>query len=338
MKKQNSVTLYAIVLAVGISLLKTTPVLCASVLPFNAQDYFVTIPPDSLYTNTKGSDVTRLSIPIREEIFLLGCENMGFAGYFGIENWEIKNLGDGGVDVTGAPNGLLIHTIGESPDKENPRGEWQCKIVIPSEGYVYLDLEKIGGSIFSMEYAVNGKTPLPLYRSDKKINSHFTTLLHRNDVLEIRLSFDAGKSNTFLLKDFHFFTNTEKIKQKTALSCSFWDGIPVFSCNRSFISTPVMGIGNIILPENVITSKGRTTPKYTGYPLVDLDGLAYTEEDQFYLNNRVTPFVFKWEDVRSIVDGEDVILRKWTVKDQCKENVLVATQKIVVADSNITMK
>lgn len=328
MKKHTPIIDVVVMFVFIILIMKPSPVLSAKSM-FISTSNSTTNPSDSLISSQQ-SNVPFYSMPIREDVYLLGCQNIGFSGYFGIENWEIKKSGDGGVDVTGAPNGLLIQTVGKSPGKENPRDEWQCKIVIPSEGYLYLDLEKIGGSIFSMEYSVNGAQRQPLYRSDKKIQSQFTNLLHRNDVLEITLSFDGSKNNTFLLKDFNFFTNTEKIKQKTALFYTFTDGIPTFYCQKTFESTPILGIGNIILPANTSTSPEKTTPKYTGYPVVDTDGLAYTKEDQFRLDNRVTPFELKWSDKISTINDQTTIERKWVVKDQCKGNILMATQSILI--------
>ncbi len=335
MKKHTQIIANAIFYVFVFCTLKTTPVLHANNVSFNTQ-YFSTIPPDSLINNSKQSNNLFPTIPIREETYLLGCQNAGFSGYFGIENWDMKIKGDDGVDVTGAPNGLLIHTISRSPEIENPRDEWQCKIVIPSEGYVYLDLEKIGGSIFSMEYTINGSLPTPLYKSDEKISSKFTNLLHRNDVLEIKVSFDASKNNTFLLKDFNFFTNSEKIKQKTSLYYTFHAGIPVFHCQQSFDSNPILGLNEVILPNDISIDHQNTSPKYTGSPLIDLDGFIDSKEDQFKLDNRITPFRIKWQDEVTTVKNTKTILRTWMIEDQCKGNILTATQHIYLENSTTT--
>lgn len=332
MKKHTLIIAIAVIYVFNFGFIKTTSVLHAGDMRFNTQ-YFSTIPPDSLSITSDQSNALFPAIAIREEIYLLGCQNVGFSGYFGIENWELKNTGDDGVDVTGAPNGLLINTIGRSPSKENPRDEWQCNIVIPSEGYVYLDLEKIGGSIFSMEYSINGNPSIPLYKSDEIINSKFTNLLHRNDVLEIRLSFDPCKNNTFLLKDFHFFTNSEKIRKKTSLYYTFHAGIPVFQCKQTFASDPILGFEEVVLPEDISINDRNSSPKYTGYPLIDLDGFIESKDDQFQLDNRVAPFHVSWQDEVVTINHTETILRTWIIEDQCKGNILTSTQHIRLKNS-----
>ena len=49
------------------------------------------------------------STTYQDEYLDLGCTSNGFTGYFMTPNWQSSKIkGDGGVDVTGAPNSILV--------------------------------------------------------------------------------------------------------------------------------------------------------------------------------------------------------------------------------------
>ncbi|MDX1666295.1 MAG: hypothetical protein R3350_03655 [Saprospiraceae bacterium] len=84
-----------------------------------------------------------------EKYFSLKSRGSDFENYFQPANWQvIKKYGDGGVDVTGAPNTILVEGANTVKVEAAPRRLTVVKIVIPAEGYVAFDWSKVGGSTF----------------------------------------------------------------------------------------------------------------------------------------------------------------------------------------------
>ena len=68
-----------------------------------------------------------------DELIDFGCGEYGFEGYFAPDNWCVTTTnGDGGVDVTGAPNSVLVEGANSSLFNVTPRYITKFKIVIPA--------------------------------------------------------------------------------------------------------------------------------------------------------------------------------------------------------------
>ena len=97
-------------------------------------------------------------------IFHLDCRTEGLNGYFDPANWQVKQeiirKGDGGVDVTGAPDARLVEGADGALAFAAPGGTLHLQRIIPAKGFLALDLVKVGSSIsFSptIIISVNGK-------------------------------------------------------------------------------------------------------------------------------------------------------------------------------------
>jgi len=73
-------------------------------------------------------------------------------GSFNSTNWTITTNGAGGVDVTGAPDTVLVQGTNTSPFNMTPRYMMIFKIVISAERFISFDWNNYGGSIFKTNY------------------------------------------------------------------------------------------------------------------------------------------------------------------------------------------
>ena len=97
------------------------------------------------------------TLSYRERYDDLGCGASGFTGYFEPSRWMVSKIyGDGGVDVTGAPNALLVEGADNTLVSATPGGVTRIHILIPADGIVAFDWRSIGGSnLFSNSLQVS---------------------------------------------------------------------------------------------------------------------------------------------------------------------------------------
>lgn len=240
----------------------------------------------------------------------------GFAGYFDLSRWE-KRSGDGGVDVTGAPNCILVEGANIAKVTVAPQMVAILRIVIPAEGYAAFNWTNIGGSNLLLETAVNAK----LYPVKNK-GFYRTPLLHAGDTLTLR--FQSTEASEVQLSSFNFYTNAIGVTERR------WTAMDnlgkSFSFNQ-FITVERPPVANIIFPDNWDNPNATTVPNITGFPIVDEDGDVNTLQDQRVLDKNDCGFNVRWEDEVT----KNGITRHWVVEDVFNGNVVEHTQQIQAA-------
>lgn len=243
----------------------------------------------------------------------------GFAGYFDLSRWE-KRSGDGGVDVTGAPNGILVEGANIAKVIVAPQMVTILRIVIPAEGYVAFDWKNIGGSNLLLETLVNAKINLV-----RNKGFYRTPLLRIGDTLTLR--FQSSEVAEVQLSNFNFYTNAIGV---TARRWTATDQKNEFLFYQ-FITVVRPPVANIIFPDNWESPNTTTAPNATGFPIVDEDGDVNTLQDQRILDKNDCGFNLRWEDeVTKGVQGYG-ITRHWVVEDVYNGNVIEHKQQIQAA-------
>ncbi len=263
----------------------------------------------------------------------LGCQQEGWIDYFTPANWEVYKInGDGGVDVTGAPNALLVEGANKALIQIDPLSELQFQIVIPAEGYINFEWDNVGGSNLYLEVWVNGQL-----RSRKHAgpNPFFSPLLRTGDLLALRFIQEQEQAVEVAINRFRFITNSVGVKVKNwALNTdteqrTFRQMITFERANLANITFPANRSGQTLQKEE---EKQLLSPQKLGYPFIDQDGNPYTEEDQIFIDNSFYQLELSWEDeFQKTADGYQ-LLRHWTINDQCAGNYLQETQVINLYD------
>ncbi|GJM35070.1 MAG: hypothetical protein DHS20C18_40710 [Saprospiraceae bacterium] len=268
------------------------------------------------------------------QLYNLSCQQEGWTAYFAPANWTVHKInGDGGVDVTGAPNALLVEGANKALVQIDPLNELQLQIVIPAEGYINFEWGNVGGSNLFLEVWVNGQLRSRKYAGP---NPFFSPLLRTGDLVSLRFVEENYQPATASIRNFQFLTNTVGVLvRKWAIQIPKKSDL-VFS---QFITLEKAKLTNIIFPANqngsgLKNEKDETpiSPKKMGYPLIDWDGNPYTQEDQVPLDNNMYQLEMSWEDEFQKTDLGIELLRHWKINDHCAGNYVQETQIIKLYD------
>jgi hypothetical protein len=263
----------------------------------------VVLPP----ANLRDSIILRFE----DEYFALGCKHEGFTGYFAAGRWSAKMLnGDGGVDVTGAPNVVSVEGADSTRLKiTNPGSEdLALRIVLPADGYLFFKLVKVGGSNFPSPTT----TGFRLLVDDRPTEAHqlddgsvYSPALRRGE--DLTLILPAGASYqwselTYICEapgviERTYYTPTSEIKQ--------------------LISLEKASLTDIQLPQTTLGEQ---------WPYLDRDGDPMTTNDQFPLNPDNDQFSLDWEDKEALRQGEPWVMRQWHIVDLCGQNEMRVQQ------------
>ncbi|MCB9267690.1 MAG: hypothetical protein H6558_21915 [Lewinellaceae bacterium] len=282
------------------------------------------------------SDNANTSLAHKDQYFKLGCAVSGFTEYFAPSRWAAaKIIGDGGVDVTGAPNSILVEGANRASVIATPGSAASYRIAIPADGYISFDWVYIGGSNFLNQkfwIEVNGEhieSMAPGHTS----GSFFSSLLHPGDELSFNIDSD-GKGFSIQLSGFEFLSNAIGVIER------HWQAHSENGARSSFtqlISIKKPDFNQVIFPGNCdgiinprVESGASAEPQWTGFPVIDEDGSLATTDDQYPLSDDGCSFSVKWEDEALYDNGECIIFRHWTVSDYCGGNVQTQTQVIKV--------
>lgn len=249
----------------------------------------------------------------------------GFSGYFEIEKWKASKInGDGGVDVTGAPMGLLAEGAGDLLVRSRPTDRLQLEIVIPAEGYLSFNWNKNGGSIF-ISLILNGEKKQIVSKRDKS-GTFFSELLHEGDVFILEIENQGKFEQGLLLEELEFLTNALGVMQRN------WKAFNLEGANirfSQFISIIRANLIDIVFPGNVKAVE-KYSPNETGFPMLDTDGLFFTTTDRISIEKGSCQFVLKWTDELITEEERPVILRHWVVDDLKTDSVIKDIQKITL--------
>ncbi|HMQ49759.1 MAG TPA: hypothetical protein PKA00_20015 [Saprospiraceae bacterium] len=269
-----------------------------------------------------------------DQVFKLGCQHTGFQGYFAPQRWtQTKNQGDGGVDVTGAPNSLLVEGANRASFIAWPESKALLQMTVPTEGFISFEWMHIGGSnLLNQRFnlQLNGQKQLELSEKEKA-GSFFSDYLHAGDVLS--LEFEAGQTGFEIqFTDFEFVSNaTSVIERRWELTGE--DGS--YGEFQQYIAVKKPDINLVLFPPNfdgmsypMLGRHDDISPAWTSYPTLDMDGDWATTTDQYNLTEGVCGFDVKWEDEGLYDAGICIVYRKWIVFDRCGDNTVEKTQII----------
>lgn len=284
------------------------------------------------------------SVPIasllyQDEYFELGCMVSGFQGYFAPSRWDGHQLyGDCGVDVTGAPNSVLVEGANSASVELVPNGHTASSgIVVPATGYIKFDWGYIGGSTFSeltfFHISVNGQLVEAV--SDVACsNTFFSGLLRAGDRIEIHAGAD-GIAPEVRLSAFEFISNSMGVYERTWTATGN-DGRS--ACFLQYVSVKKPDLGTVLFPDDfdggqqpILDYAPSLDPIWTGYPVFDLDGSGYTSDDQYSISDANGRVTLSWQDELAEEGGLCTLQRHWTVTDRCGGNVLRHIQIIKMA-------
>ena len=266
-------------------------------------------------------------------------EAKGFAGYFDLARWQ-KNFGDGGVDVTGAPNVALVEGANAALVKMESRQQVMLEIDIPAEGFIKFDWRKIGGSYFSLEI----KAAAERFYLEKGLNGHYISpLLQAGD--QLLLSFSAPADtlgfSELKLENFHFFTSAGSIITRNWMAT---DEEGLLASFTQYISVEMPELTKVNFPEPMHISESSAiyhaeflSPDITGFPFFDADGNPETKNDQMLLENSNCAFEVKWEDELIMEEDNWTLMRHWYITDPVFRNEIQKTQIIKLYTSAVEM-
>jgi hypothetical protein len=277
-----------------------------------------------------------VELTFEDQYFQLGCIASGFKGYFAPARWAAQMIkGDVGVDVTGAPNSILVEGANTASVVAAPESEASVQIAIPADGFVAFDWRYVGGSTFSHSpfwVDVNGERADDAH-ADQQSGSFFYGPLAAGDLLGLHV-LAGSESIAVELANFAFHSNAMGVLERhwKALSAghleaAFTQLVSVKKPNLSLVVFP----GNYDGFEYPALSWGESIhPEWTGYPVLDEDGLLSTTHDQHALLESTAPFTFSWQDEVLYDDAGNCcsIFREWTVADECGGNTIVHIQYI----------
>ena len=271
-----------------------------------------------------------------------GCGYTGFAGYFDPSNWDVclVNNGDGGVDVTGAPDNILVEGANNSPLSTSPKYVTKYKIAIPTEGFISFDWSSLGGPSFTSQgfYLTINNWCIQLTNDSIQGGSYTTGLLHPGDILSFEQisDGDANVVNT-IISNFHFHTLAWKVVHRT------WSATDEYGNTRLYtqvITKERASLSQIVFPPDrdgvaapMLTCGAMADLSQTGQPYIDEDGDPATTNDQYALDNGECAFNVVYTDQHiATCEGSELVLRKWTIVDDCSSQISEHTQIIKLFD------
>ena len=286
---------------------------------------------------TNHSNITLKTLTYTDEYFRLGCTATGFQGYFSPSRWQAEHeKGDGGVDVTGAPNSVLVEGANSASVVMLAGSSAAYKIAIPATGYAKFNWSYIGGSnlLDNSFYITINDEPIDQLKETNRSGTFFSGLLQAGDYISLHGN-APNKGFKIKLSNFEFISNTIAIYERewTAL-----DANNEMSTFIQHVSVKKPDLSTIVFPSNydgyhlpVLDYSPSVEPEWTGYPVFDIDGSNYTSSDQFPLEDALGTVEYKWEDEYLYEGGFCIIYRHWTISDYCGGNTVKHTQILKMA-------
>ncbi len=268
------------------------------------------------------SEVTNLSF---NDSYHELAKNTGFhTGYFALEHWE-KKSGDGGVDVTGAPNCILVEGANIAQVSVAPGRTAIIAIEVPTKGFATFDWKNIGGSnlLFSILQNHNNQ-------SIQRQGFCRSALLQPGDTFAFQIENASESHLSIQIADFAFLTNAAGIIRREWTATTDNQTQTTFNQYIAFQQLP---LANIIFPENLDAQQKSLTPTNTGMPVFDEDGERITLYDQHELDQLKCAFAYTWTDEWTLDEQGYIVLRHWQVTDK-SGNVREHTQMIRPQDSS----
>lgn len=262
----------------------------------------------------------------------LGCKHQGWAGYFAPQRWyKTADFGDGGVDVTEAPNARVAEgATSERLDIQTGSStNYTWRITVPADGYLYFQLEKVG-SFLSPRLSSTDTSLQILHNQESFIleptddGSYFSPYLKAGDTFGVR--FTSSKSK-FSWNDLTFYSNSVGVRVTPANrnDLSFYNSsidllVTPATHEETWIADEVKPIARASVDQIVFPSE---LPE--SWPLIDQDGNLETIDDQVslvHMNKKNMPLVVTFHDRPQLKDGQYWLQREFLVEEPCSKNIL----------------
>ena len=267
----------------------------------------------------------------KDEYLNLNCSSSGFEGYFQPNNWTISKIyGDGGVDVTGAPNVTLVEGANTALIEVVSGSTTTLKIIVPANGIATFDWTNFGGSKFFYSLLINGKA-YPFAKGDKQKGFFRSPVLSIGNVLEFQLK--ATEINSRLeISNFSFYSNaTGLVKRHWSAkdeNGNLLETTQLISINKANITDVIFPANRDNIEAPALESTTDYTPYNTGYPFIDRDSDLSTTDDQYLLEEGDCTFNIEWKDQWNVDEQTFTIERRWLITDWCTNSILEGTQII----------
>ncbi len=242
----------------------------------------------------------------------LGCKHQGWAGYFLPQRWyKTVDFGDGGVDVTEAPNAEVAE--GVAPDRLDVQTgasiRYAWRITVPADGYLYFRLEKVGS--FLSPRISSTDTDLHIIHNDQVLpfnrladGSYYSPFLSAGDIFGLIFS---ERATTYSWSELTFYSNSVGVLVSPRTDSSPW---------RADVVQPIpkAAIDQLFFPDD----------KPETWPMVDIDGDLFTLEDQIVAKagDPANPLSLSYRDQPQIREGQYWVSREFTIKEPCGGNSL----------------
>ncbi len=265
------------------------------------------------------------SLDFTDEVFELGCHVNGFEGWFKKDNWiQSKIKGDGGVDVTGAPNALLVEGANKALVEVIPGSTTALTVVVPADGFITFDWSIVGGSNLSLTVRAGESVMIPdRYFVSQSLKAGDTfSLLFQSTFEDL-----AGRIE---------LTNFQFLSDATTVIKRVWTAVDQRGHTAEgiqFLNIKGIDAEQILMPMDVeISDKAYReeipSPELTGFPVFDNDADWNTPDDQVNLQDKSCSLKISWTDQVDRLNEFTVIYRKWTIEQGCGRNIITYTQEI----------
>ncbi len=271
-----------------------------------------------------------VSLTFSDEYFELGCGVHGFTGYFHPSRWTSGKIhGDDGVDVTGAPDSkLLVEGTNNTPVEVARGQEGNFTIVVPASGYVYFGWTLNGSSIItssevSPRLLVNGNPTFATLQEDQWVSPY----LRSGDEFTFLL---PGQAGVYTIQDFSFYTNARGViaREWSASDDRGNEGyfVQLLTLDRPSFSDVQLPAATHITISRADQWPEQVGPEYTGFPYLRNQSLP-TEIHELCAMD------IAWQDELLTTDFGLILVRHWTLTDQCNQNSVHGNQYINISDS-----
>lgn len=282
------------------------------------------IPPDdALAADESQNELYTSAITTRTTTYYdLGCKHQGLGGYFAPDRWsKTIDFGDGGVDVTEAPNSKVVE--GATGDRlivqteSSDRYTW--RITVPADGYLYFRLEKFGS--FLSQRISSTDTDLQLFHNDKLLTykplsngGYYSPHLKAGDIFAVAFK---GKEQKYEWGSFTFYSNCVGVIVNATGRLDPKTGLPLADNVKPIMRAE---IDQLFFPSNL--------PEV--WPVLDQDGDFATVDDQIELNRDRSdeqPIEVSTKDRVEKKEGQYWICRRFTFKEPCSGNTVSVDRK-----------
>lgn len=241
--------------------------------------------------------------------YVLGCKHQGWKGYFALDNWfETISSGDGGVDVTEAPNAMVAEGASDARLVVQTFGgtDYALRITVPADGYLYFRLQKVGSFLSPRIRSTDTDVFLIMNGSRTQLQaspngSFYSPFLRAGSTFGIAF---AGAEGEFYLEDISFYSNSSGVWVTEADRRDGWSPARVRPIDRPRLNQVYFSFNK---PEE--------------WPTIDMDGDLLTLSDQIKLDGTDNGlFAIDFEDRIAVKNEQYWIQRIFTIKEPCSGN------------------